>query len=261
MISHPSISAVRLFGSKARGDSDESSDVDMLIVQREKIPKVQRYIIESDLRTLKRNYSICWYSEQTLCRMYVEGHLFAWHLYKESVNVGNSAKDFIDLLGQPNRYTEAVSDIKGFRDILCETNLSLSKSDGNATYEAGIIFVCSRNIAMIASTYLADGPYFGRRSPFQLQSTTGIAFSLSAMEHESNMRARTFAHRGVCVTRNAKDVSGMAERVACWAKLVHEYVAEQETAWEKETQGLSNECTQSGPQFRWSIRDSRRPSP
>jgi hypothetical protein len=231
VIAHPRISAVRLFGSEARGDSDESSDADLLIVQRDKIPTQEREAIEIGLRTIRPNYSICWYSERALRRMYAEGHLFAWHLYKESANITDVLEDFVDILGQPCRYTEAFDDIRGFRNIISEINASLERSARNATYEAGILFVCTRNIAMIGSTCLADGPYFGRLSPFQLESRTGIQFPLSVSDHQDNMRARTLAHRGLCVTQSADNVMKMAKEVALWGGLVHQYVEEHEKAW------------------------------
>ena len=44
-------------------------------------------------------------------------------------------------------------------------------SEYNAVYEAGLIYVCLRNIAMAASWLLCEHPDFSRYSPFQL---TGV---------------------------------------------------------------------------------------
>jgi Polymerase beta, Nucleotidyltransferase len=228
MIHNQSISAIRIFGSKARGDADELSDVDLLVVQRKRICDNDKRLTELWLSIFGERRSICWYSESALRRMFREGHLFAWHLYRESKRIRPSESDFIDSLGKPARYRMASADIAGFRHIVAGATESLAACSANASYEAGVLFVCSRNIAMIASTYAADGPYFGRRSPFQLERAARIQFPLTIKEHDENMKARAFAHRGFPVLRNAQAVSVMANLIARWSDIIHKYVTEHE---------------------------------
>lgn len=234
---HSKISAIRIFGSAARGDADELSDTDVLVVQRTKIARVEKEAIEVELGALGPQISICWYSELTLQRMFREGHLFAWHLFRESINP-SAPKDYVDSLGVPGRYLTARSDIRGFREIISGANLSLSASIGNACYEAGILFVCARNIAMIASSYLHDGPYFGRDAPYKFERNTGINFPLSAAEHTSNMIARSRAHRGLPVQPVTLDISRLAVQVEGWARCVEDIVQVWERDHEREKRAV-----------------------
>jgi predicted nucleotidyltransferase len=225
------ISAVRIFGSAARGDSDDLSDTDVLVVQRTKTSEFMRKHVEIELNNLGSQVSVCWYSEVALAKMFSEGHLFAWHLFKESFNP-YEPHDYIDDLKTPNRYTSAVADIRGFREIISGINSSLRESAGNACYEAGLLFVCCRNIAMIASSYLEDGPYFGRSSPFNLGEVSGIKFPLSSVEHVDNMKARSFGHRGIYMHHSVTDVCRMAIHVDDWSRAVLNLVE----TWERSSE-------------------------
>ena len=81
-------SAVRLFGSKARGDADDLSDADILIVKRsENSVKCQGSLLAALQHHFGMPPSVGWYSEARLSRMYKEGDLFAWHIHKESKKV------------------------------------------------------------------------------------------------------------------------------------------------------------------------------
>lgn len=227
------ISAIRIFGSAARGDSDELSDIDVLVVQREKTTEATRSEVEAELHNLGPIVSVCWYSESTLARMFQEGHLFAWHLFKESFNP-HEPKDYIDSLKVPRRYTTAAADIRGFQEIISGVRSSLQASAGNACYEAGLIFVCCRNVAMIASSCLKDGPYFGRRSPFDFYEATGIKFPLSNDEHTRNMKARSYGHRGIRLEASATDVLRMALQMDEWTRIILSFVEQKERNSERQ---------------------------
>ena len=68
------LKALILFGSCARGDQQEDSDVDMLAIHDDKIYRIDEYG--------KLNFSL--YSETTLSKMMSDGELFALHLATES---------------------------------------------------------------------------------------------------------------------------------------------------------------------------------
>lgn len=219
MTTRDGISAIRIFGSAARGDADDLSDTDVIVVQGKRTSEPLRKKIEFELSSMGPNVSICWYSERTLTAMFRKGHLFAWHLFKESFNPFE-ARDFIDDLKTPHRYTTAGADIRGFQEIIAGIPSSIHTSAGNACYEAGLMFVCCRNVAMIASSYIAGGPYFGRNSPFDLCKVTGIEFPLTIEEHTSNMRARTFGHYGKYLECSAVDILRMTPKIDGWARNV-----------------------------------------
>ena len=229
------ISSIRIYGSRARGDADDISDLDVLIVQREKTPPIYRHDLEDKLRDLGSYISFSWYSETAIARMYREGHLFAWHLYKESTKIDAIGDlDFIDYLSAPNPYREAVADVDGFRRIIDGVAGSIAAAAGNACYEAGLLYVCCRNLAMIASSYLADGPYFNRRSPFLLADKLQIPFPLSREDHDLNMRARHFGGRGIKIHRSHDRVKQMAADITLWGGGISQYVKTREAEHERE---------------------------
>jgi hypothetical protein len=174
--------------------------------------------------------SVGWYSENRIFKMYDEGDLFAWHLHNESRKLGYEGGDFLDSLS-PANYRNAIHDIQLFLDIVRGVRASLEVAPGNAAFEAGVLFMASRNIAMAASWYLPHGLLFGRESPFQLQRGSGITFPISKCEHEGNMRARVLGHRGMLVTPQAASlVADMAERLLHWGKAILQFAKEADDA-------------------------------
>lgn len=226
------VSAIRLFGSAARGDADSHSDIDVLVVQRRRLPEVLRSKIQHELVPYGDRVSISWYSESSITRIFDEGHLFATHLVKESVRLLGSS-DFIDRLGVPRPYSDGLQDLEGFQMILEGVTPSLTATPKNAIFEAGLLYVCARNIAMIASAHLPAGPFFGRNSPFDLAKETGIKFPLTKHQHRSNMLARTAGQRGIGVVARETDVFYMAAALSDWSHGVRAFAAEMELVGER----------------------------
>ena len=220
-----SFSSVRLFGSQARGDSDNFSDSDVLVVERCPVDSMTRQILTDQLqKTLAAEPSIGWYSESKIRSMFADGDLFAWHIYRESKKIFCDDQDFLDEIS-PAPYPNALSDVALFSEILSQSENILCNFPQNANYEAGLLFMCTRNIAMAASWYLDDGPYFSRRSPFMLSERIGIDFPLSESHHAANMRSRVLAHRGQSLPhRDTTEVSVMAQQLAIWARKVLYFV-------------------------------------
>jgi len=183
------IRAIRLFGSIARGDSDSMSDIDVLVILASHATKADVEAIKIDLlRTYGEKLSISWYGENKYRLMHSDGHLFCWHIFLESKR-NAVASDIVDELGSPRPYMSALQDIDAFVDILEGCRSSVRACDKNATYEAGIIYTCARNIAMYGS-WLAGKLTFSRFSPYILQELIGIKFPLSRMEYGQFARAR-----------------------------------------------------------------------
>src|SRR3546814_18957257 len=77
--------SIRLFGSMARGDYDDLSDVDVLVVVEDRSGKVPEEAVRAHLSpTICHPPTISWYGRKRLSTMFAEGHLFAWHLFHQS---------------------------------------------------------------------------------------------------------------------------------------------------------------------------------
>ncbi|WP_175701427.1 nucleotidyltransferase domain-containing protein [Burkholderia ambifaria] len=188
---------IRLFGSHARGDDGAASDLDVLyVVDTSRVgDRSQADTRISDL--LQGNKSdISLYSERRLREMFETGHLFAWHLYIESKPVwSDGAGSFVESLGRPARYVGARKDIIELLEIASEAATSLRNLGSTIIYECGILYVCCRNVALIASTRANDAPIFGPQSPMQV-TIPSIPFPLNDDEYMLIIAARHSVTRG-----------------------------------------------------------------
>jgi hypothetical protein len=226
------LSSVRLFGSMARHDHDKCSDVDVLAVLGEPLHDAH----EQHVRQLMGHFdchrlSISWYSPGKITSMFSEGHLFAWHLYLESVRLIGEA-DFLDTLGQPQPYPSALEDVGAFGDIIRSVSSALDNCPTNAAYEGGILYVCARNIAMSASWFSHRGLDFSRQSPLRVSADFGLDFPLAHGEYELLINCRMAGQRGGKLKLpNASFVRDTQRRLQSWAEEVLHKVAHRSGSW------------------------------
>jgi hypothetical protein len=102
--------------------------------------------------------------------MFANGELFAWHLHRETIPLYDP-DSFLTGLGKPAPYRDAVADTRSFQTVIKGIPTQVAANGYNAVYEAGLVYVCLRNIAMAASWVLCAFPDFTRYSPFKL---TGV---------------------------------------------------------------------------------------
>ena len=107
-----STNAVMLFGSVARGESDQDSDVDVLQVVDKAFPPYKT-----------RNLSFSVYSFASLSKMATEGSLFIRHLIEEGVVLRDDERRLSRSLGryiEPENYEKYLKDLTaaaGFLDV------------------------------------------------------------------------------------------------------------------------------------------------
>lgn len=182
------IISCRLFGSLARGDNDKYSDMDVLIVienesnQHEKIKNLARKM------GVNHDADISIYTKKRISNMFESGHLFAWHIYLESVSYFKKNKDpWFSCLKQPSPYLEYKADTEQFLNILDDSFHALTYGS-NHIFEAGIVHMALRNIGMIQSYVHSRVPNFSRYSIMQLPSTISPPISIESYELLLNCR-------------------------------------------------------------------------
>jgi len=184
---------VRIFGSMARGDYDSLSDADVLVVVRDRSGKVPEQAIFDCLEPIvRRPPSISWYGRKRLGEMFKNGHLFAWHLFNESISVFGP-NNIEELFGRPLPYRDALTDIRSFETIFDGIPNAIRICPQNAIYELGLLYVCVRNIAMSASWHLCGQPNFSRYAPFEVGHKP---LTLTVEEYEHVMSCRMASQRG-----------------------------------------------------------------
>lgn len=190
-----SLVGVYIFGSVGRGHHDSLSDLDVLAVVKNGAGKVAEATIAShvpaELRSLK--LSISWYGADRLREMFRNGELFAWHLHRETIPLFDPTR-FLGKLGQPSDYRESIADVISFHKVLAGIPFQIALNEYNAVYEAGLIYVCLRNISMAASWSLCEFPDFSRYSPFKLAGISPCPISVE--EFERTMACRMAGQRG-----------------------------------------------------------------
>ncbi|CAM2166157.1 Polymerase nucleotidyl transferase domain-containing protein [Burkholderia latens] len=218
---------VRLFGSMARGDPDNESDLDILVVTDAGKPDTRK-LHEWISHRYNANADLSIYSLERLKSMFADGHLFAWHLYQESHHLEyEDAVDSMTILGKPCPYTSAYRDVAELLGLL-ETIRDESMSSSSLTFEAGLIYVCTRNIALSASWYMSDGIKFGRNSPFEIERGE-LAFPLSRTDFEVLAACRHASTRGKTVAPPDRRWL-VAQATLChkWASEVSRWILEKE---------------------------------
>ena len=140
---------VYIFGSLVRGEIDQYSDVDLLIVSDESMQNID-----------PNKYSI--YTPKRIKQLYAEGNPFAWHLYYESKLVFSSGQDFLLYLGRPANYTNCKSDLLKFKKLFEDSTASINKDDFSIIFDLAMIFLAIRNFATCYSLGSYEKPIFSR---------------------------------------------------------------------------------------------------
>ncbi|MFM9859680.1 hypothetical protein RUR49_14485 [Pseudoxanthobacter sp. M-2] len=171
------------------------SDLDVLAVVKSGTSKIDKEIVISYLPAeyLPMPLSISWYGENRIRNMYLNGELFAWHIFYETILLYD-AYHFLESLGRPEKYKSCIQDVRSFRAIFDNVASQVTSMPYNSIYEAGIIYSCVRNIAMSASWYLCARPNFSRYSPFDLQLESPCP--ISREEYILAMKCRMSSQRG-----------------------------------------------------------------
>jgi hypothetical protein len=209
--------AVYLFGSAARGEVDERSDLDLLAVVADRAGKVVQSEVERHVPKILGSLepSISWYGFNRLREMFRNGELFAWHLYRETTPLFE-ARAVLASLGTPAPYLNAAEDVTSFEAILSGIPGQLAASPQNAVYEMGLIYVCLRNICMAASWSLCPNPDFSRYSPFSLRGVAPVP--ISRLEYDLAMSCRLAGQRGMALPQQVSpsEVAHLYDRLTPW---------------------------------------------
>ncbi len=218
---------LRYFGSIIREDFDYASDADILCIVTDKAAADLNGIsklLDSALVT-DREIDLSVYGADRISEMYKEGHLFAWHIYLQSKPITGHL-NFLENLGVPREYTKAKIDIENLIKIVQDSHLSLMDDSCSPVYEAGLLYVASRNIGISASWKSSNGLDFSRHAPYSLiLNGQDKGLPLKKSEYAMLCESRHASTRGVyppSITR--EQCIAICEIVIRWAKEVLEEI-------------------------------------
>lgn len=146
-----------VFGSLVRGEVDQHSDVDILVVKS-----------SDNEQGLPSHWTVM--SEATVSHYFQVGHLFAWHLHLEAVCIfSDRSESLLSSIGPPSPYSKAQSDVTLLVATLEDALNRLKLSRPSVTYNCGIVQTCLRDIGMCAAPKLVGRFCFSKYSPFELE--------------------------------------------------------------------------------------------
>ncbi|HVY77466.1 MAG TPA: nucleotidyltransferase domain-containing protein [Solirubrobacterales bacterium] len=151
---------VWLYGSRARGNADQASDTDLLVVGSEE-GVVAEAVEGLDYPRVK----VSFYSWAEIEQMRVYGSLYLHHIAEEGVPLRVTGEERLgQLLDDLPRFSRAREDLEGFRAAYSEGMNSL-EDGGWPDFECEVIATVARHAAILGA-YCVGNPAFGREQPF-----------------------------------------------------------------------------------------------
>ena len=121
---------------------------------------------------------------------------------------------------KPNKYKNFKTDILSLIQIIDSINKAIKKTPCNIIYEAGLLYVCCRNIGMSASSILSNKLEFGRYSPFKLIKSQNL-FPIKKADYDILIDSRLASMRGALPPKlEYESVLDMAESSKNWAEII-----------------------------------------
>jgi hypothetical protein len=207
---------VVLFGSQARGDNDDVSDNDVLVVADERDPNIETSAFgrpEAVHHGWGDMSRMCSYGSLFMLHLKMEGRILAGdyegrHLYQS-------------LLSALPEYSRVKNDLATFDQALLDSRLALHLGDTDVSFELSNIATICRH-ASILGCYLLGTPNFGRYSAVervcrQTRMGTDLADKFPSLYQYRIAFARGLDHVLPGVTRQG---------ALAWCDLVEDLLAE-----------------------------------
>lgn len=208
-----------LFGSKARGTADDRSDLDVIAVLENVALVSKRDLVEHVSTQLCAEVGLSIYSEKRLRFLWAAGSPFAWHLHLQSRPILGAAPAYF-FWGEPAEYASAAEDCRTMQRVLESARQRLTEGVvGSPCYEAGLLYVCARNIGMFASRAVAGAFDFSRYAPYALPSP--LRLDVDVPIYEKLIASRHASTRGGAVPNlRSEDIEDTADHLCDWAQRI-----------------------------------------
>jgi hypothetical protein len=194
-----------MYGSAARGDADELSDVDLLVVAE---PSEEVELPAAVSR--QESVSVSRYTWDEIASMVGYGSLFLHHVRQEGRPlVEEEPPRLRELLGHLPAYTRADQELDSFSQVVADVDEAI-EHDHSPQFELAVLATAARHAAILGC-YLIHDPRFGRAEPFRVLLPR-LGYDAVAIDDFE----RLYAYR---VSENRDEVAPVDVRddVATWA--------------------------------------------
>ncbi len=188
MIPQPqaTVAALVLYGSRARGDSDDRSDTDVAVFtyaqSMSDLQDLKRWVTKSSMAPPDATFAI--YSTATADRMAERGSLFLWHVRLEGRVLYDHDKWLAGLWQRHTRFSRshALDSIQIVEMVVDDVTNALRQSPATAAFEGATLFSMLRTLGMVLGQAIGKLA-FGRRSAVDLlRSTLRDEFTLTSTQ-------------------------------------------------------------------------------
>ncbi|HEC11870.1 MAG TPA: hypothetical protein ENI80_01215 [Acidiferrobacteraceae bacterium] len=212
MLEKYALKQVWLFGSYARGESDLSSDIDILYVAETDCTDLVISVV-SEMKMPQKRVDLSHYTREGIAGLVTRGSLFAWHLREEGKPLYEANSWLGDLFTTMPKYDNHIEDLKVLMQLVKETGESLDTSKSTVIFDAGVLSTVIRNTCIILTNYLGATDY----SPYAPQKLACLEPSLkmpiSSSEYVHLLKCRHISERGASVEGMHIDLFALREYV------------------------------------------------
>lgn len=193
---YENVREIYLFGSVARDEYDEKSDIDILIIIDNCIEEEYIEYKKEFSRILQMPVSwISLYRIDKVIKMWECGSYFLWHIKEEGKVLYSQNKQLEILLESLPKYKNIEMDINEYECILSDIEKEIHCKDIYIEYELSVLASLVRNTC-IAISYLDNRLDFGRKSAvLYCKEKYNLGFSMS--EYEDLYQYRLFFSRKI----------------------------------------------------------------
>jgi len=188
----PNVVGIVRFGSHARGDASENSDLDICVFVNHLTPELLQAARASNLPYIikQKNLEITIYDVETANFMASSGSLFLWHLKSEG-RIEYQANHFVnDLLRQLRPPTNLGEELGIHRDLFNLVNSRRSDGDYCDAFDLSALYTVIRNVSILLCA-AAGELRFGKLDAFEfvtgMYGNLGLSFRDFKILHDANL--------------------------------------------------------------------------
>lgn len=223
------IEQVWLFGSYARGEHKNSSDIDVLYISETECEEpVQKLMSGTEIPRDRVDFSH--YTREGISTLAAKGSLFTWHLREEGQPLYQENTWLRELLDVMPKYRSHIEDLSVLVQLVKEVDKSLLHSGSTAIFDAGVLSTAIRNTGIILTNYIGVSDY-SPYAPLKLSYLEPcLSLPITSTEYMRLLNCRHASERGNSVVDFHLDIHGLrgnVQKIRRWQNQCAKYINSQ----------------------------------